>query len=176
MLRGGSWNNNQNNARAAYRNNNNPGNRNNNIGFRVAVRRPTSLCGFFLRVSGLSGLHCRLLDRKPSSYPTIDYCFQFMPIDYGLWDAVRKGLRWRRFVPSVYGVGSIGALLVAGIYKNLGMAWIRSRHARPILIDDFRLWLSDHVSVCFIQPPSSRPISATIRLTCSYCPTESHCH
>jgi formylglycine-generating enzyme required for sulfatase activity len=38
-LRGGSWNNNQHNARAASRNNNNPNNRNNNIGFRV-VRLP----------------------------------------------------------------------------------------------------------------------------------------
>src|SRR5262249_24834519 len=42
-LRGGSWNNNRDNARAAYRNNNHPGNRNNNIGFRVVcVVRPTS--------------------------------------------------------------------------------------------------------------------------------------
>jgi hypothetical protein len=36
-LRGGSWNNNQNNARVADRNRNNPNNRNNNIGFRVVV-------------------------------------------------------------------------------------------------------------------------------------------
>lgn len=35
-LRGGSWNNNDQNTRAAYRNNNNPDNRNNNVGFRVA--------------------------------------------------------------------------------------------------------------------------------------------
>ncbi|MFN0104708.1 MAG: SUMF1/EgtB/PvdO family nonheme iron enzyme [Bryobacteraceae bacterium] len=35
MLRGGSWNNNQENARAGNRNNNHPDNRNNNIGFRV---------------------------------------------------------------------------------------------------------------------------------------------
>ena len=35
--RGGSWNNNQNNARCAYRNRNNPDNSNNNIGFRVAA-------------------------------------------------------------------------------------------------------------------------------------------
>jgi formylglycine-generating enzyme required for sulfatase activity len=34
-VRGGSWNNNQNNAHCAYRNNNNPNNRNNNIGFRL---------------------------------------------------------------------------------------------------------------------------------------------
>jgi hypothetical protein len=35
VLRGGSWNNNQDNARASNRNNNHPNNRNNNIGFRV---------------------------------------------------------------------------------------------------------------------------------------------
>jgi hypothetical protein len=39
-LRGGSWNNNQDNARAAYRNNNHPNNRNNNNGFRVALVVP----------------------------------------------------------------------------------------------------------------------------------------
>jgi hypothetical protein len=36
-LRGGSWNNNENNARVSIRNNNHPDNRNNNIGFRVVV-------------------------------------------------------------------------------------------------------------------------------------------
>jgi hypothetical protein len=35
VVRGGSWNNNQDNARAAYRNHNTPDNRNNNLGFRV---------------------------------------------------------------------------------------------------------------------------------------------
>ena len=40
-LRGGSWNNNSDNARAAHRNNNHPANRNNNVGFRVVVVRPT---------------------------------------------------------------------------------------------------------------------------------------
>ncbi|WP_071987509.1 SUMF1/EgtB/PvdO family nonheme iron enzyme [Crocosphaera watsonii] len=39
MLRGGSWNNNPSNCRSANRNNNDPGNRNNNIGFRVVVVR-----------------------------------------------------------------------------------------------------------------------------------------
>lgn len=42
-LRGGSWNNNNVNARAANRNNNHPANRNNNIGFRVLAMRPTPL-------------------------------------------------------------------------------------------------------------------------------------
>jgi hypothetical protein len=34
-VRGGSWNNNQDNARCANRNNHHPNNRNNNIGFRL---------------------------------------------------------------------------------------------------------------------------------------------
>jgi len=34
-VRGGSWNNTAANARGAYRNNNEPGNRNNNLGFRL---------------------------------------------------------------------------------------------------------------------------------------------
>ncbi len=37
VIRGGSWNNNARNCRAANRNNNDPGNRNNNLGFRLAL-------------------------------------------------------------------------------------------------------------------------------------------
>lgn len=37
VLRGGSWNNNQRNARVSVRNNNRPDNANNNIGFRVSA-------------------------------------------------------------------------------------------------------------------------------------------
>jgi hypothetical protein len=37
MLRGGSWNNNARNCRSANRNRNTPDNRNNNIGFRLAL-------------------------------------------------------------------------------------------------------------------------------------------
>ncbi len=43
VLRGGSWNNIQRNARAAYRNNNHPDNRNNNIGFRVCCAHLVSM-------------------------------------------------------------------------------------------------------------------------------------
>ncbi|MCG8348942.1 MAG: SUMF1/EgtB/PvdO family nonheme iron enzyme [Chloroflexales bacterium] len=42
VLRGGSWNNNRDNARCAYRNNNNPDNDNDNNGFRLATRAPRS--------------------------------------------------------------------------------------------------------------------------------------
>jgi len=37
VWRGGAYNNNARNARCAYRNRNNPNNRNDNLGFRVAV-------------------------------------------------------------------------------------------------------------------------------------------
>jgi hypothetical protein len=37
VLRGGAFNNTENNVRCAYRNRNNPNNRNNNNGFRVVV-------------------------------------------------------------------------------------------------------------------------------------------
>lgn len=40
MLRGGSWNNNRDNALCAYRNDNNPDNDNDNNGFRLATRAP----------------------------------------------------------------------------------------------------------------------------------------
>ena len=40
MLRGGSWNNNSENAACAYRNNEHPHNRNNNVGFRCAKTPP----------------------------------------------------------------------------------------------------------------------------------------
>jgi hypothetical protein len=36
VIRGGSWNNDAQNVRAAYRNHNEPSNRNNNLGFRCA--------------------------------------------------------------------------------------------------------------------------------------------
>ncbi|HMW56563.1 MAG TPA: SUMF1/EgtB/PvdO family nonheme iron enzyme [Accumulibacter sp.] len=38
VVRGGSWNNHRDNARCAYRNRNHPGNRNDNLGFRVVLR------------------------------------------------------------------------------------------------------------------------------------------
>lgn len=43
VLRGGSWNNNAQNARSANRNNNTPDNRNNNVGFRPAQAQSSAV-------------------------------------------------------------------------------------------------------------------------------------
>ena len=40
VVRGGSWNNNRDNAACSYRNNEHPNNRNNNLGFRCAKTPP----------------------------------------------------------------------------------------------------------------------------------------
>ncbi|MBN1467019.1 SUMF1/EgtB/PvdO family nonheme iron enzyme [candidate division KSB1 bacterium] len=46
LLRGGSWNNNAQNCRSAYRNRDDPGNRDNNVGFRlVFVPQLTGMVG-----------------------------------------------------------------------------------------------------------------------------------
>jgi len=52
VLRGGSWNNNQVNARCSYRNNNHPNNRNNNVGFRLSCESHISfyLLGWVLPI------------------------------------------------------------------------------------------------------------------------------
>ena len=50
VLRGGSFNNNQNNVRCAIRINNRPDNRNNNIGFRVVLSTLTTRNGLQLMV------------------------------------------------------------------------------------------------------------------------------
>jgi len=46
VCRGGSWNNNARNCRVANRNNNDPGNRNNNVGFRVVLSAAQAMDGF----------------------------------------------------------------------------------------------------------------------------------
>ncbi len=52
MIRGGSWNNDAENCRSAYRNRNEPGNRNNNLGFRLAsTSHPPDGCR--LRIASL---------------------------------------------------------------------------------------------------------------------------
>jgi hypothetical protein len=69
-LRGGSWNNNQQNLRCSARNNNHPNNRNNNVGFRVVRRLLPQSCPM------LPGI------RYPGACPDL------MPVFYGTPDCV----------------------------------------------------------------------------------------
>jgi len=64
VLRGGSFNNNQQNARCAYRNNNHPNNWNNNIGFRVVVHSLPAI-GFPIAASILRWLRLAQRGRRP---------------------------------------------------------------------------------------------------------------
>ncbi len=74
VLRGGSFNNNADNARAAYRNNNVTGNRNNENGFRVVVvRRSTPL--YFLVCEGLS----LSVIRNPRTDKSRDTAYEMSP-------------------------------------------------------------------------------------------------
>jgi hypothetical protein len=128
-VRGGSWNNNLDNARAGYRNNNHPDNRNNNIGFRVVV---------------LSHIHLRPLRYR-----------QVWPITVGWMRARDAG--WRGCVRSV---------------RQYRRRANTQKGRRPG--EGFAASYSIATAVWRIHPPRSLPISATIRLTCSYCPSESH--
>jgi hypothetical protein len=53
-LRGGSWNNNEDDARVSIRNNNHPNNRNNNIGFRVVAFHSFVASSMFRPRSGIA--------------------------------------------------------------------------------------------------------------------------
>ena len=59
MIRGGSWNNNAQNCRAANRNNNNPDNRNNNIGFRLVLSPAQQISGCRLLTHGQNPAPCK---------------------------------------------------------------------------------------------------------------------
>ncbi|MBF0143042.1 MAG: SUMF1/EgtB/PvdO family nonheme iron enzyme [Magnetococcales bacterium] len=64
--RGGSWNNNPANVRSANRNNNDPGNRNNNIGFRLASTNRIARQG---RSTGRPSAHKVCPTRHPVPVP-----------------------------------------------------------------------------------------------------------
>ncbi|MDD1427597.1 hypothetical protein MEO94_24650 [Dolichospermum sp. ST_sed9] len=55
-MRGGSWNNNPRNCRSANRNRNRRDNRNNNLGFRLAISPPSTLLLSELINGNLSGV------------------------------------------------------------------------------------------------------------------------
>jgi Sulfatase-modifying factor enzyme 1 len=82
VLRGGSWNNNQDNARSADRNRNNPNNRNNNIGFRV-VCSSTSFSSFHGKAHSGVLRACQVCIVKPGMPPALS-------ADHGLRAEARR--------------------------------------------------------------------------------------
>ena len=89
VLRGGSWINNARNLRSAYRNDNAPGNRNENIGFRLALAR--------------RGCGCSPMDQTPilSCRPVLSTGPGEKPRAAGVWvggaDAPRRLAGWPTF-------------------------------------------------------------------------------
>ncbi|NLV43003.1 MAG: SUMF1/EgtB/PvdO family nonheme iron enzyme [Candidatus Hydrogenedentes bacterium] len=81
LLRGGNWNNNANNCRAANRNNNNPNNRNNNIGFRLACASSS-----------------RMSEPRDGNYAGVP------------WGVQTRIPRWRRRYPKINSAGRPGSV------------------------------------------------------------------
>ena len=110
-LRGGSWINNRDNARAAYRNNNNPNNRNNNNGFRLVVRCPTTYSFPFegrppsLRFSDSPALSAGCWIGTRAVAMPMARRFQYMPADHGLRDAAREGYKMAQVCPACTLIG-----------------------------------------------------------------------
>jgi hypothetical protein len=138
VVRGGSWNNNQDNARAAYRNNNTPDNRNNNLGFRVVcsshIVRPPSK-------AQASAAICLPVANRPG--------LETMPAISGNERRLRFALR---------GEGFLMAQRRPAHPLDSGRAYIKSR----CLLGDS----SETPYVACLQPPSNLPNSATLALTC----------
>ena len=147
-MRGGSFINNQNNARAAYRNNNNPDNRNNNIGFRVVCVRPTPYllliqkgvplfgCSETLPLKRVcAGLRTgRWLHHKPL-LPVYAHRRSAVTCTFVRRGKKRDEMAQVFFVQAEFSCKSkkpsrlftrsavSGQLLVIGIYKKLGVTW-----------------------------------------------------
>jgi len=110
VLRGGSWNNNQDNARSADRNRNNPNNRNNNIGFRV-------LCAshIFPVPPGRGAFGCRAGGSGP---PCGSDPLPELSADQGLRAEARRE-RWRGLVPSARLDRAVGRIQNRGAGRSL---------------------------------------------------------
>jgi len=85
-LRGGAWNNNDNNVRCAIRNNNQPDNRNNNVGFRVVSHGFPLACMRCTRPEFRGGYGFRGEDEKPVQPVPVRAWLAAMP------DKYRRGL------------------------------------------------------------------------------------
>ncbi len=124
VLRGGGWNNNSNNARAANRDNNAPNNRNDNNGFRVAVvsahvRLPLLLVAFNGECDG--GVRPRARPFRKCAPVTAVAPRRRERNSAGIvWSARRPARAWRH-----------RASPAPGAYKRLGIAWLQNPLCPP---------------------------------------------
>jgi len=95
VVRGGSWNNDQDNARASYRNDNAPDNRNNNVGLRV-VRSSHILIPLMAQLGGC--LRIRLL-RACSPASLARAVLPVLAADYG-WRPEAKVIKMAQVSPA----------------------------------------------------------------------------
>jgi Sulfatase-modifying factor enzyme 1 len=151
VVRGGSWNNDQVNARAAYRNNNAPDNRNTNLGLRV-VRSSHILIPLRAQPGGCL---CIRLSRACSPARLARAVLPVLAPDYGWWPEA-KAIKMAQVSPARTG---------------------SARQARRAYTEERRLLGPglETPHVVFIHPPTKRPSSATMVLTCWYCPSFSQC-
>ena len=144
MVRGGSWNNDQVNARASYRDN--------NLGLRV-VRSSHILIP--LQLAQPDGCLCAwLLQAYLPAWPAWA-ALPVLAVDYGLRPEA-KVIKMAQVSP-----------VRTGSVRQARRAYTQARRLLGIGLE------TPHVA--FIHPPSKRPSSATMVLTCWYCPSFSQC-
>jgi Sulfatase-modifying factor enzyme 1 len=147
VVRGGSWNNDQVNARASYRNDNAPDNRNNNLGLRV-VRSSHILIPLMAQPGGC--LCVRLLRVCPPA-SLARAVLPALAADYG-WRPEAKVIKMAQVSP-----------VRTGSARQARRAYTQERRLLGPGLE------TPHMA--FIHPPSKRPSSATMVLTCWYCPS-----
>lgn len=152
VVRGGSWNNNSDNARCAYRNSNQPDNRNNNLGFRVVLRSAHVFLALLLVPASCGTVR---LYECASDIPEMPFDSSESLAAEAKEEEQRQACLVRAQSRRYWGVASAGRI------QKMGAAWsLYPPRSPPKRYFAARL--------CLIQPPSNFPMVATIRLTCSY--------
>ena len=163
VVRGGSWNNDRDNARCAIRNRNQPDNRNDNLGFRVVLRGSHVLPSLLLVLPG-GGAAQRATQARPRS----GNAGRSAHADSSA-EAKEEEQRQTRLVRAqAVRQGDTGASPAPGAYRSLGTAWPKGPPCplhSLIWPQGGRVLGAGADFVCRIQPPSSLPTSATMRLT-----------
>jgi hypothetical protein len=126
VVRGGSWNNNDDNVRAAYRNRNDNINHNDNLGFRVGC-----VSAMFFRPSCGLG---RWRSRRRGANGDMGVRVPEMQRDYGFVAEAKQEEQRRACLVCTHAERQrdTRASRASGVYKKLGRAWVtQPRTTRP---------------------------------------------